>query len=44
MDYNFFGFFERPISALLITLGIAAIIVSIINEIRGADVQKALMD
>ena len=44
MDYNFFGFFERPISALLITLGIAAIVVSIINEIRGADVQKALMD
>ena len=44
MDYNFLGFFERPIAAVLILLGIAAIVISIINEIRGVDVEKALMD
>jgi len=44
MDYDFFGFFTRPISAVLLVLGIAALLTSIVNEIRGQGLQKALMD
>ena len=44
MNYDFLGFFERPIAAVLILLGIGAILTSIAGEIRGAKVQKALMD
>ncbi len=44
MDYNFFGFFERPIAGVLIVLGVSAIIFSIVSEIRGQDYQKALID
>jgi putative tricarboxylic transport membrane protein len=44
MDYDFLGFFSRPISAALLLLGVAAIVTSIVNEIRGKDLQKALMD
>ncbi len=43
MDYNFLGFFSRPISAGLLILGAAAIIFSIVSEIRGKGVQKAEM-
>lgn len=44
MDYDFLGFFHRPIAASLLLLGVAAIVASIVGEIRGRDVQKALMD
>ncbi|MEO0823008.1 MAG: tripartite tricarboxylate transporter permease [Pseudomonadota bacterium] len=44
MDYDMLGFFERPIAGVLIALGIGAIVVSIVNEIRGAPAPKALMD
>lgn len=44
MDYDFLGFFERPISAVLIVLGVLAIVSSIVTEIRGKHMQKALMD
>lgn len=44
MDFNPLGFFERPISAVLLLLGFAAIVMSIVGEFRGRDVQKVLMD
>lgn len=44
MDYNWLGFFERPIAAGLLVLGILAIVVSVIGEFRGTDTQKALID
>jgi len=44
MDYDFFAFFTRPIAAVLLILGVLAIVSSIVSEIRGRDVQKALMD
>ena len=37
MNYDFTGFFGRPISAVLLVLGTAAIITSIIGEIRGRE-------
>jgi len=44
MDYDFFGFFSRPIAAVLLILGIAAIVSGIVSEIRGKEMQKALID
>ena len=44
MDYNFLGFFGRPISAVLLLLGVATVVSSIVSEIRGKDLQKALID
>ena len=44
MDYDFFGFFSRPIAAALLVLGVLTIISSILNEVRGKDGQKAPMD
>jgi len=44
MDFDPMGFLGRPIAAVLIGLGILAIITSVISEIRGTEVQKALMD
>ncbi|WP_026379231.1 tripartite tricarboxylate transporter permease [Afifella pfennigii] len=44
MDFNLLGFFERPIAAILILLGLAAIVTSIVSEIRGKEIQKALLD
>jgi putative tricarboxylic transport membrane protein len=44
MDYDFLGFFSRPISAGLLLLGAFAIVTSVINEIRGQSAPKALMD
>ena len=44
MDYDFFAFFGRPIAAVLLILGVLAIVTSIVGEIRGRDVQKALID
>lgn len=44
MDFDPLGFFQRPIAAVLIILGLAAIVSGVVNEIRGKDVQKALMD
>ncbi|MGD1876574.1 MAG: tripartite tricarboxylate transporter permease [Kiloniellaceae bacterium] len=44
MDYDFLGFFSRPISAGLLLLGAFTIITSVISEIRGQPAPKALMD
>ena len=44
MDYDVLGFFERPIAAILLLLGGAAVVSSIISEIRGKDLQKALIE
>ncbi len=44
MDYDIFAFFTRPIAAVLLVLGLAAILSGIISEIRGKDMQKALID
>ncbi|MBB4302747.1 putative tricarboxylic transport membrane protein [Rhodobium orientis] len=44
MDYDFLGFFQRPIAAGLLILAVIVITTSIINEIRDTDFQKALMD
>ena len=44
MDYNWLGFFERPIAAALLVLGIIALVMSVLGEFRGKAVQKALMD
>ena len=44
MDFDPLGFFQRPIAAVLIVLGIVAIVSAVVSEIRGKDVQKALMD
>ncbi|HUF56699.1 MAG TPA: tripartite tricarboxylate transporter permease [Thermohalobaculum sp.] len=44
MDYSFLAFFQRPICAVLLILGMFAIVTSIIGEIRGTAPQKALMD
>lgn len=44
MDYDVLGFFARPISAVLLVLGLAVIVSSIVNEIRDKDFQKALLD
>ena len=44
MDYDFFGFFSRPISAALLILGTAAIVASIVGEIRGREKHRAPMD
>jgi putative tricarboxylic transport membrane protein len=44
MDYDFFGFFSRPICAFLLIAGMFAILSSVWSEIRGRELQKALID
>ena len=44
MDYRFLGFFEHPVAAALILLGIAAIGFSVFGEFRSRDEEKAQLD
>ncbi len=44
MDFNPLGFLHRPIAAVLLVLGVLAIVTSVIGELRGKEVQKALID
>lgn len=44
MDYNPAGFLERPLALIMIGLGVATILASILAEIRGAEMKKAIMD
>ncbi|CUI27209.1 tripartite tricarboxylate transporter permease [Cognatishimia activa] len=44
MDYNLLGFLQRPISAVLIIVAAVIIITSIISEVRGGHLKRALID
>jgi putative tricarboxylic transport membrane protein len=44
MQYDLLGFFQRPISAVLLLLGLGAVVTSVIGELRGAPAPKALID
>ena len=44
MNYDFTGFLSRPICAVLLFLGVAAIIGGIIGEIRQSKARRALID
>ncbi|WP_099867540.1 tripartite tricarboxylate transporter permease [Pararhizobium haloflavum] len=44
LDYSILNFLSRPIAATLFILGVLTIVTSVINELRGADQPKALID
>ena len=44
MDYDWLGFFERPIAAALLVAGAVALVLSVVGEVRGSKGPKALMD
>lgn len=44
MDYDFFGFFSRPIAGFLLVAALLTVCSSIWSEVRGKELQKALID
>lgn len=44
MDYNVLGFFDRPIAATLLVVGVVVIVTGVLSELRGESVRSSVAD